>query len=320
MLSARGCDATVGFILGFLKCSFLILPFSVFRVALFNSPVAFGQLCSSVGAPAKYLRTLPPEIVLDCLDYSLRNSPKDCKILVREPESIGHSRWASAFTGPTYGRIWDADVVENLIESVRGSSWHVPPARGINESDNSGLYASDRDMFVFLINDEQPIEVENARLGRGFFCWNSETGAATFGLTTFLYNYICGNHIVWGAEQVEGIRIVHRSRDLDRFYSDALPAINIFTENRAIGDKIKDSVASAIKKPIGNTVEKALEWFKDRPFTKREVVKGWDTGVSEGEDVTTLWGMVQGMTAYAREIPHIDARVNLERRAGALLR
>ncbi len=39
-------------------------------------------------------------------------------------------------------------------------------------------------------------------------------------------------------------------------------------------------------------------------------------GIAEGNDVTTVWGMVQGLTAYARSSPYTSWRVNLERRAG----
>jgi hypothetical protein len=70
---------------------------------------------------------------------------------------------------------------------------------------------------------------------------------------------------------------------------------------------------------IGNNLEETLEWFKNKPFTKQEVVNAWNTGDREGEDVRTRWGIVQGLTAYARDNPFCDKRVNLERRAGNLL-
>lgn len=282
---------------------------------------AFGQLCANLGAPAKYLRTLPPEVVQDCLEYGLRNSGEQCKILTRSNPIPGDSEefLTSAFTGPGYGRIWDADVVENLMKAAEGSTWHVPLAKSSFGSGNSGLYASDRDMFVFMVNDENPVEVGNVKLGRGFFCWNSETGSATFGLTTFLYNYVCGNHIVWGAEEVSELKIIHRNHAPDRFYSQALPVLNRFVENRFVDVRIKDTIGHAMTLAVGETVDRALEWFKDRPFTNKEVTEAWNTGIAEGEDVKTVWGMIQGFTAYARTLSHTDKRVNLERRAGALL-
>lgn len=283
---------------------------------------AFGQLSTQIGAPAKYLRTLPTEMARDCMQYGLRNSPLESKILTRadSPYSIGgNGRTAAAFTGPKYGRIWDADVLENLIPALESTSWHTPPARSSQGSENSGLYASDHDMFVFMVNDENPVEVGNARLGRGFFCWNSETGSSTFGLTTFLYNYICGNHIVWGAEDVQELKIIHRSHAPTRFYDQALPILNRFVEDKSLDNSIKDKVGLAMVQPVGATLEETLNWFKNKPFTKKEITNAWETGMAEGEDVRNTWGIVQGLTAYARDMPHCDKRVNLERRAGQLL-
>lgn len=280
---------------------------------------AFSQLCQQVGAPAGYLKTLTPEIAAQCLEYGINLNGVESKILIRKNETVQENKpqnMVSAFTSPTYGRIWDYDAVEAIMQAIDGSSWHTPPS---DSADNSGLYASDRDMFVFLVTDENPIEVGNARLGRGFFCWNSETGAATFGLTTFLFNYVCGNHIVWGAEQVEELRIVHRNHALNHFYADAIPLMNRFIENRSLDDTIKDTVARAMEERVGDSQEETFKRLQPNQFTKGEIEKAWNYGIAEGEDVRTTWGIVQGLTAYARNMPHIDKRVSLERRAGALL-
>jgi hypothetical protein len=231
----------------------------------------------------------------------------------------GDQLWASAFTGPVYGRIWDCDVVESLISAVEGTGWHTPPARPNYGSEHAGLYASDRDVFAFLVNDEQPIEVGNARLGRGFFIWNSETGAASFGLTMFLYNYVCGNHIVWGVEDVRELRIIHRLKAPDRFYREAIPILNRFMEDRSLSDSVSATVGKAMRQQIGTNLEEVLKWFAPKPFTKREVIAGFHAGQAEGDDVSTAWGMVQGLTASAKRLSHADTRVNLERRAGMLL-
>ncbi len=280
---------------------------------------AFTQLCQQLGAPSGYLKTLAPEITAKCLEYGMGSKGVESKILIRKNEDMQDNNpqsLVSAFTSPTYGRIWDYDVVEAIMEAIEGGPWHTPPS---DSKYNSGIYASDRDMFVFLVSAENLVEVGHAKLGRGFFCWNSETGAATFGLTTFLYNYICGNHIVWGAEQVEELKIIHRNRALNHFYSDAIPLMNQFIENRSLDDAIKDTVVRAMEQRIGDSQEEVFKQLQSHDFTKDEIEKAWSCGITEGEDVRTIWGIVQGLTAYARDLPHIDRRVSLERRAGALL-
>ncbi|MBK7143344.1 MAG: hypothetical protein IPH75_14825 [bacterium] len=195
----------------------------------------------------------------------------------------------------------------------------MPPAHSSHGNSNAGLYASDRDMFAFFVNDENVVEVGNAKLGRGFFIWNSETGSATFGLTTFLYNYVCGNHIVWGADQVQELRIVHRHGAPDRFCNDAIPVLNRFVENRGVSESVTNRINRAMDIKVGDACGEVISYFESKPFTKHEVIAGYQAGLNAGDDVSTLWGMVQGFTAAAKSIPYANGKVDLERRAGALL-
>ena len=69
------------------------------------------------------------------------------------------------------------------------------------------LYASDRDMFVFLADEDRRIEIPNRRDGkpgsltRGFFVWNSELGNTTLGGGFFLFDYVCSNRYVWDTDR-----------------------------------------------------------------------------------------------------------------------
>jgi hypothetical protein len=93
---------------------------------------SFGQLCSlaSTPSPASYFREsgLPTPIIADCLNYNLRftRGVEDVKLLVSGQGSGVELR---AATGPRYGRIWNADVVDALVErfgdGVSGH-WRVP--------------------------------------------------------------------------------------------------------------------------------------------------------------------------------------------------
>lgn len=282
---------------------------------------SFGQLCSLVGAPARYLRTLPPELVTMCVRHSLTNIDTECRLLLRHSENGNGSdhQICAAFTGSGYGRIWDASVIECLMEAVRGTPWHVPPANTAGGSKNAGLYASDRDMFVFMVNSQDTVEVGNAKLGRGFFLWNSEAGAATFGITTFLYNYVCGNHLVYGAEDISELRIIHRNHAPERLFREAIPVLNRFVDSSLARDRIQTIVSRSMETPVGTTLEEVMTHFQGTPFTKKEITSGWEMGIAEQEDVTTLWGMVQGLTAFARDERFADRRVDLERRTGLLL-
>lgn len=150
---------------------------------------SFGQLAQRAGAPAGYLRDLPAPIAADCLNYGLK--------FHRDVEDIGVLLYKNgetslrAVTGPNYGRIWNSTITSALVDRFGdGINGHfrVPGEFGQRidvTKDNTTLYASDRDMFVFLADEERRITVPNRRngqagsLARGFFVWNSEVGAAT---------------------------------------------------------------------------------------------------------------------------------------------
>jgi hypothetical protein len=79
--------------------------------------------------------------------------------------------------------------------------------------DSTTLYASDRDVFLFLVDDAHPIEAGRLPNGdpdlffRGFYCWNSEVGSKTLGMASFYLRAVCMNRNIWGAEGFEEISI-----------------------------------------------------------------------------------------------------------------
>jgi hypothetical protein len=58
-----------------------------------------------------------------------------------------------AFTCTTYGRIWDAQIIEAVQRINQDDRWHVPlkASGGKNSKQATTLYASDRDLFVFYV-------------------------------------------------------------------------------------------------------------------------------------------------------------------------
>ena len=177
---------------------------------------SFGQLSQYASAPAAYLRTLPDELAAINLQWGLEHNPIRQDALV-----LGQSNGAEmlrSMTSTSYGRIWDEQVVEAVERVNADGTWQVPASRaGVNTKRATTLYASDRDVFIFLVDPDHDIEVGGDVLHRGFYTWNSEVGSAVFGLTTFLYRYVCDNRIIWGATDVQELRIRHTGGAPDRF-------------------------------------------------------------------------------------------------------
>lgn len=289
---------------------------------------AFGQLAQRAGAPASYLRELPAPLAADCINYGLRHSREvqEIGVLLHKGENVPAT--LRAVTGPNYGRVWNADVTRALVrrfgDGITGD-FRVPGEFGkavaVNK-DNTTLYASDRDMFVFLADEEHRIEVPNRRDGqagsmaRGFFVWNSEVGSGTLGIATFLFDYVCCNRIVWGASDYQEIRVKHTSGAPDRFVEEVAPALERYA--RSSTDSITKAIADARAARIGDAA--AVDKFLRERFTGRQVesIKAAHMN-DEGRPIETLWDAATGATAYARGIMWQDDRVAIERSAGKML-
>lgn len=287
---------------------------------------AFGQLAARVGAPAGYLRSLPADIAADAINYGLvRRDVEDIGCLLRKNEGPSE---LSAVTGPNYGRVWNAEIAlalrERFGDGITGD-FTVPGEFGQKvevTKDNTTIYASDRDMFVFLADEKHRISVPDRRHGRsgemarGFFVWNSEVGSATLGIATFLFDYVCCNRIVWGAEGFAEIKVRHTISAPDRFVEEVAPAIESYAHKSTTS--ITEAIAAAKEKRLGD--KDAVADFLAKRFTKSQA-----TAISlahmaeEDRPIETLWDATVGATAYAKGIKYQDDRVDIERKAGKIM-
>lgn len=279
---------------------------------------AFGQLARTAGAPAGYLRTLPAHIASNALNHGLASSTEKNTVLFTEGAKHPMIR---AVTSDSYGRIWDADVV-SLVESLTGDGgWAPPPAREVNGSSNAGLYASDHDVFTFLVNEGRRVEVGGEDLGRGFFCWNSEVGNRTFGICTFLYRYVCGNHIVWGAQDVREVRIKHYSRAPLRARRDEVgPWLRRYAERGTYAEV--RLVQGAQRTLLAEKTEGVADFLRGKAgftLTEAEQSLAYAKREEPNSDPRTLWAVANGATAYARDQQFNDDRFAIEAKTAKLL-
>lgn len=284
---------------------------------------AFGQLAQRAGAPAGYLREVPAALAADCINYGLQSrAVDDIGVLLYQNGGPAELR---AVTGPNYGRIWNSSITRALVrrfgDGLTGQfrvpgefGQHVPVTK-----ENTTLYASDRDMFVFLTDETHRIEIGARRAGitgemsRGFFMWNSEVGSQTFGLATFLFDYVCKNRIVWGAQGYQEIRVRHTSKAPDKFVEEVAPALEAYAKSSTAG------VVSAIEAARKARIDDVDKFLLGR-FTKPQVAAIKAAHLSDEErPIETLWDAATGATAYARGLQYQDARVEIEREAGKII-
>jgi hypothetical protein len=305
-----------------------------------HEPVApthwsFGQLCSLVGAPSSYMRQLPAPLAGINLQHGLLSHRAE---LVKTLEADDGRVELRAVTGPDYGRIWDHELVAAVMKIAGNGTgdtrWKVPGVLDWNTmthnpfvdvtKDTTTLYASDRDVFLFLVDDTHPIEAGRLPDGspdlyfRGFYCWNSEVGSKTLGIASFYLRAVCMNRNLWGVENFEEITIRHSKFAAQRFAHEAAPALTNFADSSPA--PFIAGIKAARERIIARSDEDRDGFLRKRGFSKSETVKIVETVLhEEGRPPESLFDFVQGITALARGKAHQDARLELEGRAKRLL-
>jgi len=296
---------------------------------------SFGQLASLVGAPAAYLRQLPAPLAAINLQYGLASHRAE---QVKTLETQDGRMELRAVTGPDYGRIYDHELVL-AVQKIAGDGvgdtrWKIPGVLDWNTGiydptapvsrETTTLYASDRDVFLFLVDDLNPIEAGKLADGspdlffRGFYCWNSEVGAKTLGLASFYLRAVCQNRNLWGVEDFQEIVIRHSKYAADRFAREAAPALTRFANSSPV--PFVTSIRSAREKIVAKNDDDRSDFLRKRGFSKAETATIIETVLAEeGRPPASVFDFVQGITAVARGKAHQDARLEMEGRARTML-
>ncbi|AMK23222.1 MULTISPECIES: hypothetical protein [Sphingomonadaceae] len=296
---------------------------------------SFGQLCSLVSAPASYLRNLPAALAGINLQHGLLTHRGEQVKLLQTNEGRSELR---AVTGPDYGRIWDHELVGAVMKiagnGVDDTRWKVPGVLDWGSMrydpyvdvslETTTLYASDRDVFLFLVDDTHPIEAGKLPNGdpdlyfRGFYCWNSEVGSKTLGMATFYLRAVCMNRNLWGVENFEEISIRHSKFAANRFAHEAAPALENFADSSPM--TFVQGIKTARERVVARKDEDREAFLRKRGFSKTETSKIIATVLSEeGHPPSSLYDFVQGITAHARTKTNQDTRLEVEAKARTLL-
>ena len=320
---------------------------------------AFGQLCARMKAPASYLRALPPTLAAQNLNHGLKHASgedaKKCKLLIHRKDDGFLTR---AVTSDSYVRIWNADLFERLQE-VTPQGWRVPPARPasikgertrtataadvsrmsqvfgagipVRVGDTiapAGMYLSDKDIFAFLINENDPISDGTPYpLFRGIMLWNSEVGDCSLGGMAFMLKGVCGNHIVWDARNVMEFALRHVGAVAERAHGALEVHMKKYAADSANEEQgrvklAKAKVLGATKQDVIDAVLGFARSKKIAGITQNTLNAAYDTAVEHEAwygDPNTVYGVVNGLTEVSQRETHADQRNALDRAAGRVM-
>ncbi len=311
---------------------------------------AFRQICGRCDLPAYFITSLPEEKAADIVNWSMKNRV-DPELKARVSVSLGS---VEAFTSERYAYIPNYKICDGL-RVLEGMGWRVPPARPALENQTetrkatekdvlkknrnqsgvavkvgdliapAGLYASSKDMFAFMIHEGGEIDDGTSNpLRRGIFVSNSEVGAGAFKITCFLYDSVCGNHIVWGATDVVTARIRHLGDTAPDRAFQALEK-DLTTWASEDGMQMTKKIRAARRIILGKNsadiaerlvLQKRLYAGKNDALQAFELCQKLD---GDRVDPHSLWGIITGYTRLSQEAQCADRRVHLDETAGRLM-
>ena len=293
---------------------------------------SFGQLARSVGAPAAYLRDLPPAIAADALNYGLRDAAhtegKRANLLIK---ANGGAPLVRAATSDTYGRVWDAELYGVLgryfgdnLKSSQGD-WQSPPTW---DGAPAGQYRGDRDSFVIridggsIVNDPRGFSGGgNGRLNRGIMVRNSEVGHCSISLECVLFDFICGNHILWGAVIDKTFRRRHVGSNITQAtISEILSIARRYNARTASQDEA--IIKTLTTHEIASTKEAVIDELKKLGYTATQAAEAYTTCEAKEPSLNprSYWGLMAGTTRNSQEAGYQDDRLALDQLAAAVLR
>ena len=285
---------------------------------------SFEQLASMIGAPPKYLRTLPAPIAAGAVNVGLQRQNREEHQLLADRAAP----WTvHALTSVRYARVHHDELAARVLDLMtEHPAWNLPLGYkdGVYGAElvPSGAYLGDRDMFLFLVDGnrdlEDPTDGSHAGLFRGFILRNSDVGAAALTLDVFLYRVICGNNIIWGFQHVAGFRRRHIGASIHEAWTDSLHSVRAALDANLADDRTM--IHRATTHELGASREEVLDAVTTRlELSRRQAAEAFGLAEQFEPNPRSIWGFVQGLTRLSQHTPWQDQRFALDRAATRLL-
>ena len=293
---------------------------------LFNKYISLNnyslnQLCRITGVPYSYIRTLRTNS--DLARANLKEGLKNMSTQVMKIYYNESSNHINSINSSTYERVYDHEVIQQVIESTNRSSgkWTAPnsivAAEGGLPSPKS-LYLSDRSMHIFLVDEESPIISDGDTYFKGFMVSNSEVGSSKIVVSTFLYRKACANRMVWGFNSFASSEYKHtryvRSRMEDMFRNNLDRFLN--EDVGELAHRMQLLKSQTIKDSSFLTTEKILRKCGFTLTEAKKIISGHNR--TEHRNPVNKWDITQAITSYAGLSAFQDQRVKIESKIAKL--
>lgn len=266
---------------------------------------SFGQLCSLARVSRETVNKVFPETAARILTETMPSGHKPLQVLTSD-ETV------RSVHGVSYTRLWNIDLV-NLVREV--ATDFQPPQEGCNGA--TGLYAGEQDLFAFLIDPTGWTEIEGEAFAPGFFVWNSEVGKRSVGISTFWFQAVCQNHIVWDACEVVELTRKHTA-GVGNVLTDIRRTLDALVARR---DERRDGfvkvIGKAMRERLGDDADDVLKELAKNGIPRQYAKEALEIAKQHGR--FTIFSLVDALTRIAGQLINAGDRLELDAKAAQLL-
>ena len=267
---------------------------------------SFGQLCRMSGVPKDTVNRLSPETAVRVIDETFPyGGRKPLQLYAIDDRAI-------SLHGTSYTRLYDVELLDVVRESAGDFE---PPPVGFNGG--TGLYAGEQDVFCFLIDPTGDVEIGDERFFPGLFAWNSEVGRRTVGVSTFWYQMVCGNHIVWDVTDVTVFTRKHTSNVRDALSKIQQIIDSLVQTRNERRDGFSKVIESAMRIPIGETADEVKTMLGKSGISRPLASEATEMATKRGD--FSVFGLVDALTRISGRIPNAGERTETDRKVAGLL-
>jgi len=266
---------------------------------------SFGQLCRLAGVGKETVNRLTPDTATRVFAETLPRGNKPIQLLTSGDR-------LRSIHGTGYTRLFSADLL-NMVQEF-ATDFEAPPE---GASGGTGLYAGEQDMFCFLIDPGGWAEIGGEAFAPGFYLWNSEVGRRSVGISTFWFQKLCANHIVWDACEVVEFTRKHTSRVHDSL-SEIRQIIESLVRKR---DERRDGFVRVIEKAmetrLGDDVDEVKKTLSQSGITRQLALRATEYAARKGP--LTIFSVVDALTRFSHELRYAGDRTDADQKAARLL-
>jgi hypothetical protein len=162
-------------------------------------------------------------------------------------------------------------------------------------------------MFCFLIDPTDWAEIDGQAFAPGFFAWNSEVGKRSIGISTFWFQVVCQNHILWDAVEVVEVSRkhtvgVHSAPDDVRRTLDSL--VQRRDERR---DGFVRLMQKAMHEKLGTDADEVVKLVSKRGINRQLAKQALDLARQEG--AFTIFAVVDALTRLSQQSKNAGERL-----------